>query len=148
MNKKRLALILLLVVLGSTLLLSMPIATAKYKRWKGGSTITFKGATKHADGTKYTYEVTSGTGRDRIRYWALYSSAFRKYNVVASFEKVSERGTRLRFPTSYGNGETREVWFVLKHDPYATVPTGWIVYRVKEKYSYWDYIDGPRAPRF
>lgn len=147
MNKKRLSMILLLILLSSTLIVSMPITTAKYTRRKGGSTITFIGAVPHAGGTKYTYEVESGAGRNRINYWTLYSSAFRKYNVVDSSEPSSEKGTHLRFPMSYGNGETRTVWFVLRHDYYSSPPIGRIVYQVKEKYSYWDFIQGPKAPR-
>jgi hypothetical protein len=147
MNKKRLSLVLILAVLSSTFLISMPIATAKYRRRKGGSTITFISAVPHAGGTKYTYEVESGSGRHRIKYWRLYSSAFRKYNVVDSSEPYSERGTRLHFPRSYGNGETRTVWFVLRHDYYSSPPMGTIVYRVKERYSYWGFVEGPKAPR-
>lgn len=147
MNKKRLSMILLLILLSSTLLVSMPIATAKYKRRAPKSEITFLGADPYAGGTKYSYKVESGAGINRIKWWALISRAFREYEVVDSSEPFNQRWRILRFPMSYGNKETRTVWFVLKHDYYSSPPTGIIPYMVKEKYIYWGHVEGPLAPQ-
>ena len=146
MNKKRFSLILLLVLLSSSLLVSMPIATAKYKRRAAKSKITFLGAESYDGGTKYTYEVESGAGINRIKWWALISRAFRKYDVDDSNEPISHRWRILRFTMSYGNKETRTVWFVLEHDPYLSPQTGMIPYLVREKYVKWGFVEGPRAP--
>jgi len=127
-------------------MVSMPIATAKYKRRAAKSKITFLGAEPNAGVTTYYYEVESGAGINRIQWWALISRAFRVYDVVDSNEPFIHSGRILRFTGSYGNKETRIVSFELKYDYYSSLSTGMIPYLVKEKYVKWGFVEGPIAP--
>lgn len=131
---KRKASLVFLLTMGLLLFSSLPTAQAgKYKEGKVCDvTITWMGSSSHPDGTKYTYEVDSGSKSSRIRYWYLKSSAFKVYKVVESSEKAKQwKNSRiLFFPKNYKNDDVRTVWFVLEHE-YIPPTIKMIRYRVK-----------------
>ena len=147
MNKKKLGLAFLTILLTSTLMSSLPLASSKYKTSKGkGISITLLGTEHVPEGVKYVYEVQSGSRRHRIRRWILYSRAFKKYDVVDSSERVIQRGKKLKFPKRYRNNEKRIVWFVLKLDYEPIPPLDYITCKIKTKYTCHRNVMGPTVP--
>jgi len=145
--KSKRYLFILLVLLSATFLTVIPVNSGSksyvehYKRnYSRRFKIKFISVEPHPDGSKYTFEVKSGTGRYQIKNWALYSSSLRYYTKIDSSEHAVQikRWGKLYFPRRYGRCESRTVSFVLKHDPYHVPHIRWMRYRVRGKYTwYW-----------
>jgi hypothetical protein len=152
MSSKRKLAIIFAVIIGISIFTTIPFTQAVgYKKGLGSCgdiSVTLLGTEPHAKGTKYKYQVQSGSRHSRIRFWFMKSSAFKHYKVVDSSEKVIQIRflRRIFFPKVYRNDQTREVWFVLKHD-YTPPLIDSIRYRVRitgRLCSGW--VEGPILP--
>ena len=107
-----------MTLLAISLFTVFPVS-AVYKQGKLMKTasVTYIDNEYDPQGTKWTYDVVSGEGRARIRYWTLKSSAFKYYDVVEASETYIQKGSNLKFTDSYVFPETtRTVWFILDQD--------------------------------
>lgn len=130
------------------LMVSPPFALGRYKEGKicASASISFVGYEETETGYKFSYEVRSGIGRDRIRFWVLESDAFRLYQVSSASEKFIQINGVLRFPKSYRNTEDREVEFTLGKE-YSPPAIGYINYLLKLQWFCPGIIKGPSMPR-
>ena len=146
-RSKRFTLLLLMTLLAISLFTVFPVS-AVYKQGKLMKTasVTYEDYEYDPQGTKWTYDVVSGEGRARIRYWTLKSSAFKYFDVVDASEDYIQKGSNLKFTESYGYPETRPVWFILDQD-YVSPRIGKVSYVIYGSFAMPGKTQGPLRPR-
>ena len=148
MIKYRKLCLLLVISLFVMSTVAAPLAEAcTYKEGKKPKVdVKFKGWKKTSEGYRFTYEVQSGAGNERIKFWTLYSKVFAKYNVISASESYTETGTYIKFTTGYSNNQKRTVWFVVGKG-YKPIKLGQVCISVKTQTStkyFWR--PGPSSP--
>ena len=114
-NHKKLCLLLVVSLFVTTMVAAPLVSACTYKEGKKPKVdIKFKGWKKTSEGYKFTYEVQSGSGSSKIKYWKMYSTVFNKYDVVDASESFDQDNGYIKFSESYDSGEKRTVWFVVE----------------------------------
>ena len=148
MNKYRKLFLVLAITLFLTSTVVAPLAEAcTYKEGKSAKVnVTFRGWRRTSTGYRFTYQVQSGAGNDRIKSWRLYSTVFAKYNVIWASESYIEKNSYLMFTKTYSNNEKRTVSFTIGKG-YKPIMVGRVCIRVQTcKSAKFFSRPGPVAP--